>query len=287
MQFVSIPGPGSSHGRPDMWVPSKFPGQPDFFPTPKATNQTLGWVTNERMVMGYEKHKLGDKFWDNQIVRNSFVFLLREPNLLPNSISRHIRYSDRRIREKAVLLTLQQVNYLLAIGADNVTSVDQVYEAICPLGVNTTADEEIGLTKPVFNVIVGGQTEGTFNMWGNRFGPLAKAFFIIKKVKIPAKKNLAFVLTRSGSDIKYVNGGDDGKTIYQLVPWVSHDGVEPIPLVSPGVQGFYKVGTIVQPTAFKDMVSSNKYDNENDRISRDMPELLSKSKLVKMFLNIE
>ena len=290
MSFVSIPGPGSSQGRPYMFMPSKLPGQPGFFPTPKATNQTLGWVTNDRMVMGFHKHKLGDKFWDGAITTNAFVFLLKNPDLLPASVSRHIRYSSRSVREKSVLLTLQQVNYLLAEGSDKVKSVEDVYEAVCPLGVNTTMEPEIALAKPVMNVIVGGNVEGTFNLWGNRHGPLAKAYFVIKRVRIPPKESMSFIMTTTGAEVRFVSAGENGRVVYQLVPWVAElpeDGVEPCRLTQRDVEGFFKVGTIEKPSAFKDMASSNKYDNTKDRISRDMPELLSKSKLVKMFLTIQ
>ena len=270
-----------------MFMPGKFPGQPAFFPTPKANNQTLGWESNATMSMGFKKHVLGDKMWDNAVLRKSFVFLLKNTDLLPGPLSRRVRYNGSSVREKSVLLSLQQVNYLLAQAGDQIKTVDQVYSSVCPLGINTTAEEEASVPKPVMNVVVGGSVETTYNYWGNDYPAMAKAYFVIKKVYIKPNQSLAFVLSRTGRDIKYESGGLDGKYVYQIIPWVSKNRMDPMRLPGSNVEGFFQVGSIVQPSALKDVATRDKYDNEADRISRDMPEVVAKSRDIKMFVDID
>ena len=234
--------------------------------------------------MGFAKYNLGKKTWNEAIVRDSFVFLLKDPSLLPSTVSKHVRSSNSSVSEKSVLLTLQQANFLLAKAGENLDTVEQVYRAICPLGINTTAEAESQLPRPVMNVIVSGNAESTFNLWGNKYPAMATAYFLIKRVLIKADSNYKYVLSANATDIEHVHGGSAGTLVYQLVPWASTKGCEP--MFNNKVEGFFKVGSLVQPSALKDVATTDKYDNVNDRISRDMPELMSKSRMVKMFVNI-
>lgn len=284
MSFVQIPGPYAGRGRPDFFTPSRVGGPESIYANPPANNQTLGWQTNDRMVMGFAKYNLGKKSWNESILRDSFVFLLKDPAILPPQVSKSVRYANTSVREKSVLLTLQQANFLLANGADKLPTVEKVYQTICPLGVNTTAEAESSLPRPVMNIVVGGNVEHTFNLWGNKYPAMAHAYFAIKKVRIGSGQSLKFILSNNGTEIEHVHGGADGKYVYQLVPWVSTDGREP--MLKKSIEGFFKVGSLVQPSALKDVASSDKYDNADDRISRDMPELVAKSRMVKLFVNI-
>lgn len=286
MSFVQIPGPYAGRGRPDFFTPSRIGGPESILARPPANNQTLGFDTNDRMVMGFAKYNLGKKSWNESIVKDSFVFLLKDPSILPPKVSKSVRYANNSVREKSVLLTLQHANYLLASaqGKHAIKSVEQVYQTICPLGVNTTGEAESSLPSPVMNVVVGGNVEHTFNLWGNRYPAMAKVYFVIKKVRIPAGKSLKFVLSANGTEIEHVEGNESGKEVYQLVPWAALDGKDP--MLKRGVEGFFMVGSLVQPSALKDVASSDKYDNTDDRVSRDMPELMSKSRMVKLFVNI-
>lgn len=284
MSFVQIPGPYVGQGRPDFFTPSRIGGPESIYANPPANNQTLGWDSNDRMVMGFAKYKLGKDSWNQAIVRDSWVFLLKDYDLLSPKIRKHVRFTNSSIREKSVLLTLQQVNFLLASAGETLKTVEDVYKAIHPLGINTTAEAERELPRPVMNVIVGGNAESTFNLWGNNYPAMAKAYFLIKRVKIPSDESLRFSLSANNTDIEHIKAESKATEVYQIVPWASVLGTEP--MFKKGVEGFFRVGTLVQPSALKDVATTDKYDNKNDRISRDMPELMSKSRMVKMFVNI-
>lgn len=267
-----------------MFMANPLPGNPSLFSNPQVNNQQMGWPTNEKCVYGFPNMRFGKGAWNEALIPYTWVFRLQNTSLLPADLAKRVRYGGEAARSKNVLLTLQQSNYLLAEAGEELETVDDVYAAIRPLGINTTALTESRVPSPVVNIVVAGSAESTFNVWGSNYPGMAQAYFLIKRVKISQGAGLKYVLDTAGATVHRVSASERSKYVYQLVPWASTTNYEPE--ISGDVHGFFQAGRLVQATQLKDMASIDRFDNNNERLSRDYPEVLSKTNLVKMFVNI-
>lgn len=205
MSFVNIP-----IGRTQDTTDFRFGTVPersslDSFPSP--INQSLGFLTNARIVANYNVAMMKDNLTDS-LTKGHYLFTVKEN--LPGKSS-------------TSLLNLPLLNYLLAVlqkkNSENVKDEEAVYNYVNPLGVLISEDSE-WKTQHRRNkymksnqVVVGvsGLVTDVINIWGDKIRTCTKLYFKIEKHKDPT-----FKLTKHSSPTT-VKG-----TCFQIVPRASY-----------------------------------------------------------------
>jgi hypothetical protein len=290
MSFVSIPSFPNYRGRSDPFIANPYPGESNNLPlNPFAgNNQTIGFDTNERAVYPFEMQPYNNLDWNASIVPNMYVFVIT------GSLGSMV--SAKSTKKRNFIATLPIVNYYLAKNSKMFNSVEDIYNAIKPLGVNTSADLETKQTQRspnvVVNVIVQGTVDSMYNLFGaqKHIKPLSRCYFIIRKVYILPGKMLHFSLGLKKNAIESIDGGymDKNKPetplnykfVYQIVPYVSESGLPPR---VDGETGYFYIGRLVESTTLRDVYNTAEYDNV-ESLSRHTEDITAKTKLVKFFL---
>lgn len=288
---MSIPTVAKRQSRDYVYLPSPYPREQPNFPsvfTQPANNQTLGFLTNHRSVYSYEMQLFNNQAWNEPLVTGVFVFVVRSN--IKSLLSKRSTLNSKR----TTLATLPLVNYMLASDVDNnkFQTFEQVAEILYPLGVITTMQPENTATlrspSVVLNVIIQGNAESTYNLWGaiRNVSPLSKVYFKLVVRTIKANESLRFSLGNRKNAIEYIQGSSESeKKVLQIVPYVSHDGLPP-KKVQGSVLGYWYIGRLVEATQLRDIYGSrNKDFDDSEDLSRTTENILSKSKLVKLFIN--
>jgi hypothetical protein len=279
MSFVSIPSFPQYKGRENLFIASPYPGESNNLPQ-NRNNQTLGFATNDRSVYGYECSIYSNQDWNASIIQHMFVFVL-------NNSSDLLKIKGKNSK-RTTIATLPIVNYFLAKNTDKLKGLDDIYNTVMPLGVNTSSELESVPTfrspSAVINVVVQGSVDSMYNLFGaeKNIKPLSKCYFVIRKVYIQPGKFLSFSLGLKKNSVESIEGARD-KFVYQIVPWVSDNGLPP-KIDHETYLGYYYVGRMVESSYLRDIYNKNNDFDDVETLSRHTTDICSKGKLVKFFL---
>jgi hypothetical protein len=221
-------------------------------------NQTLGFLTNTRIVANYEVAIMKDNL-TNSLQKGHYLFTVNSPG---------------HRKECITLLNLPLLNYVLANlqkpggeldinETNNKISEMNIYKYINPVGVLVSEDSE-WKAEPKRNrymrdrqvaVGVSGMVTDIYNVWGKKVKTGTKLYFSIEKVK-NAKE---FKLQKSRSVDQVVTNDE----IFQVIPYADYEEDE-------GPNFGWYVG--------KAATGSRKHD-VSTKISRDITDINNSSKI--------
>lgn len=219
MSYVNIPV-GRTQDTVDFRV-GNVPGFDSLDGRGQVVNQTLGFLTNARIVANYEIALMRDNLLDS-ITKGHYLFTLS---------------STGPLKRSTTLLNLPLLNYVLAEYQSKNTGKDKdwemwVYQNVKPVGVLVSEDSE-WKAEPSRNkymrqrqVVVGvsGMVTDVYNVWGKPVKTGTKLYFKIDKIK---SDDCRYKLHKQRS-IDTVVPRDNINEIFQVVPYAHYryDGLE-------------------------------------------------------------